>query len=98
MFVPRIIELNRFVEYLPFLSRRCAPDLESGRIVGKYQVEKYLLCITVCTFGAGIGSEFLQKIVSGGLRKFDLKDILSNVLGSLFGIGIEYFQSKRRIE
>lgn len=45
------------------------------------------LTLFVCTFGLGIGSEFLQAAIPNG-RNFDLYDIVANVIGSAAGLAL----------
>ncbi|CCD26947.1 uncharacterized protein NDAI_0J00550 [Naumovozyma dairenensis CBS 421] len=57
-------------------------------------VKKYWLAIIICSLGASILSEFMQAILTRGKRVFDTNDIITNILGSLFGITIAYGQER----
>ncbi|QLQ79021.1 hypothetical protein HG537_0B03680 [Torulaspora globosa] len=70
-------------------------DLDAGTMVAQsFVVNKYTLALIVCSLGAAIGSEFLQKILSFGRRSFDPMDMLCNALGSVIGIAFAYYQER----
>ncbi|CUS24772.1 LAQU0S19e01288g1_1 [Lachancea quebecensis] len=53
-----------------------------------YTVDKYILSLLVCAIGAGVGSEFVQKVLSRGRRQFDLMDIACNICGGALGVAV----------
>lgn len=55
------------------------------------------MTLIVCTIVLGVGSEFVQSFLDNG-REFDLYDIVANVVGSLFGVGICSWYHKRMLE
>lgn len=68
-------------------------DTGESKTVNKYpKLNKYMLSVIVCSFGAGVGSEFAQHILSRGKRSFDYLDIVCNVVGSGMGILLACFQ------
>ncbi|CCH61813.1 hypothetical protein TBLA_0F02740 [Henningerozyma blattae CBS 6284] len=60
-------------------------DLELVIKLNKYYV------ISIICFVVTIFSEFIQDYLTGGKRKFDTKDILANLVGSVIGISLGYF-------
>lgn len=58
------------------------------------EVNKYIMALILCSGVAGLGSEIVQKFLSGGKRSFDLFDVLFDTFGSLTGIAIAYFHEK----
>lgn len=71
-------------------------DLDRGAafVDRSFKVNKYALALGVCSLGAAIGSEFLQRLLSSGRRSFDPKDMVCNALGSVMGIGFAYYQER----
>lgn len=71
-------------------------DLNQGVLVntGGIELDKYLLSVIVCSVCAGIGSEYLQRLLSNGRRSFDPIDMAYNVFGSLIGILIAYIHDR----
>ncbi len=55
------------------------------------------LALVVCTFGLGVGSEFLQGFLPNG-RQFDFYDIVANVVGSLAALGACSWYHQRMLE
>ncbi|KAH3902502.1 uncharacterized protein SCDLUD_000079 [Saccharomycodes ludwigii] len=53
-------------------------------------LNKIHLSVFTCCLVAGIGSEFLQKILNPS-RSFDILDICANILGSFCGLLVNYF-------
>lgn len=43
--------------------------------------------LVICTFGGSVSLEIIQNVVNPS-RVFDVYDILANILGSLFGLGL----------
>lgn len=71
-------------------------DLDTGTTVAQrsFVVNKYTLGLIVCSVGAAIGSEFLQKLLSSGRRSFDPMDMVCNAVGSVAGIAFAYYQER----
>ncbi|KAI8631506.1 hypothetical protein F5Y19DRAFT_397808 [Xylariaceae sp. FL1651] len=55
------------------------------------------LTLVVCTVILGVGSEFLQELLPNG-RKFDLYDIVANVVGSLGALALCSWYHQRMLE
>ena len=55
------------------------------------------MTLVVCTLGLGVGSEFLQSFLPND-RDFDIYDIVSNVVGSLAGLGLCSWYHNRMLE
>lgn len=55
------------------------------------------MTLIVCTFGLGVGSEFVQSFLPVG-REFDIYDIVANIVGSLGGVGLCAWYHKRMLE
>jgi VanZ family protein len=56
------------------------------------------LTLVVCTVGLGVGSEFLQEFVTNNDRRFDIFDVVANVVGSLVAVGLCSFYHLRMLE
>ncbi|QLL31507.1 hypothetical protein HG536_0B03700 [Torulaspora globosa] len=71
-------------------------DLDTGTAVAqrRFVVNKYALALIVCSLGAAVGSEFLQRLLSSGRRSFDPMDMICNVLGSVTGIAVAHYQER----
>lgn len=81
------VELGQLVSYVRFGGH----DSFVMDTPASWRVDKHALSVFICTICGGIGSEFMQSILSGGKRKFDPRDILCNIVGSLVGIAASYF-------
>lgn len=73
--------------------RRRIYDLDNGRTWEFTSIDKYVVAVVVCLFSA-VGSEFLQSFLSHGRRTFDLMDMAYNVVGSIVGILIAFWQER----
>ncbi|RYP75620.1 hypothetical protein DL771_002320 [Monosporascus sp. 5C6A] len=56
------------------------------------------LTAAVCTLLGGVGSEFVQSVIPGNGREFDVTDIAANMVGSLAALGLCSWYHKRMLE
>jgi VanZ family protein len=55
------------------------------------------LTLAVCTLGVGVGSEVVQGLLPND-RKFDVLDVLANIVGSLAALGLATWYHRRSAE
>lgn len=59
-------------------------------------IDKYFFAVVVCVMSASIGSEFVQMLLTGGKRTFDMFDMATNITGSSLGVTLAYFIDKSK--
>lgn len=91
MFDEKRVSLENITNSIPTLNRIL---LSSGKIKCCV-INKYLMSVIICTILAGVGSEYLQVLLTNGRRKFDIYDIVTNITGSLLGVLLSYVLESR---
>ncbi|KAL3230217.1 Uncharacterized protein RNJ44_01580 [Nakaseomyces bracarensis] len=94
LLIPNPLKLFRRNENLLVEDTELDADSEVFDEDRHLEVNKYIIALIICSGVAGLGSEFLQRILSGGRRNFDIFDVLFDTFGSLTGIAIAYFQEQ----